>query len=93
MKRLILWAPLIVFMLFLGVFAAGLIKPESKTIRSHLVGKPLPAFMLAPGTATHPASPPPIFATASRNCSTSSPAGACRARQRHRNSTNSPSWA
>lgn len=54
MKRLILWAPLLVFMLFLGVFVTGLIKPESSTIRSHLVGHPLPEFKLAPGVPTQP---------------------------------------
>lgn len=54
MKRLILWAPLLVFMLFLGVFVTGLIKPESKMIRSHLIGHPLPEFKLAPGVPTQP---------------------------------------
>lgn len=54
MKRLILWAPLLVFLIFLGVFATGLIKPESSTIRSHLVGHALPEFKLAPGVPTQP---------------------------------------
>lgn len=54
MKRLILWAPLLVFLLFLGIFVTGLIKPESKTIRSHLIGHPLPEFKLAPGVPTQP---------------------------------------
>jgi cytochrome c biogenesis protein CcmG/thiol:disulfide interchange protein DsbE len=48
MKRLIIWLPLVLFIGFLGVFAGGLIRPESRTIRSHLVGKPMPAFALPP---------------------------------------------
>lgn len=51
MKRLVLWVPLAVFALFLAVFAAGLIKPENRIIRSQLVGKPLPPFSLAPGVS------------------------------------------
>ena len=54
MKRFILWAPLLVFLIFLGVFVTGLIKPESATIRSHLIGHPLPAFTLAPGVPAQP---------------------------------------
>ncbi len=54
MKRLILWTPLLVFVLFLGIFVTGLIKPESKMIRSHLIGHPLPEFKLAPGVPTQP---------------------------------------
>jgi len=47
--RIILWLPLILFLLFLGIFATGLIKPESKIIPSKMVGKPLPEFALPPG--------------------------------------------
>lgn len=54
MKRLILWAPLALFVLFLAVFATGLIKPEGKTIRSQMIGKPLPVFALQPGVPSHP---------------------------------------
>ena len=54
MKRFVLWAPLLVFLIFLGVFVTGLIKPESSTIRSHLLGHPLPEFKLAPGVPTQP---------------------------------------
>lgn len=49
MKKWILWAPLVVFLLFAGIFAGGLLKPESRTIRSQLIGKPLPDFALEPG--------------------------------------------
>lgn len=54
MKRLILWAPLALFVIFLAVFATGLIKPEGQTIRSQMIGKPLPAFALQPGVPTQP---------------------------------------
>jgi cytochrome c biogenesis protein CcmG, thiol:disulfide interchange protein DsbE len=54
MKRLVLWAPLAVFLLFLAIFATGLIKPEGKTIRSQMVGNPLPEFRLVPGVPTQP---------------------------------------
>jgi len=54
MKRLILWAPLIVFLAFVGVFAAGLISPTSKTIPSQLVGKPMPRFSLPQAVPERP---------------------------------------
>lgn len=55
MKRLILWAPLIVFIAFVGVFAAGLIAPSSKNIPSQLIGKPLPMFSLPKAVEERPA--------------------------------------
>ena len=55
MKRLILWAPLIIFVVFVGVFAAGLIAPASKNIPSQLVGKPLPSFALPQAVPERPA--------------------------------------
>jgi len=54
MKRLILWAPLAIFVAFLAIFATGLIKPEGKVIRSQMVGNPLPEFKLARGVPTQP---------------------------------------
>jgi cytochrome c biogenesis protein CcmG/thiol:disulfide interchange protein DsbE len=54
MKRLILWAPLILFVAFVGVFAAGLINPSSKTIPSQLIGKPLPRFSLPQAVPERP---------------------------------------
>lgn len=47
--RIILWVPLICFLLFLGIFATGLISPESKLIPSKMVSKPLPQFALPAG--------------------------------------------
>lgn len=55
MKRLILWAPLALFLAFLGVFATGLFKPETHVIRSQMIGKPLPDFALQPGVPQLPA--------------------------------------
>ena len=49
MRKLLIWLPLAIFILFLGVFAGGLIKPEGKVIPSKLVGKPMPSFSLPPG--------------------------------------------
>jgi cytochrome c biogenesis protein CcmG/thiol:disulfide interchange protein DsbE len=46
MRKLLIWAPLGVFILFLVVFAGGLLSPESKTIPSKMVGKPMPGFAL-----------------------------------------------
>lgn len=47
MKRLILWAPLAVFAVFLAVVAAGLYAPGDRQIESQLVGEPMPEFQLA----------------------------------------------
>lgn len=51
MKKLWLWLPLAVFILFFGVVASGLKNPASRTITSKMVGKPLPEFSLAPAHA------------------------------------------
>jgi len=54
MKRLILWLPLAVFALFLGVFAYRLGGEQDSNIRSHLIGKPMPEFALKQAVPTHP---------------------------------------
>jgi cytochrome c biogenesis protein CcmG, thiol:disulfide interchange protein DsbE len=54
MKRLWLWVPLGLFLLFFGVVASGLIKPSSPTIRSRMVGQAIPTFSLAPANAPQP---------------------------------------
>jgi cytochrome c biogenesis protein CcmG/thiol:disulfide interchange protein DsbE len=51
---MILWAPLAIFVLFMLVFAIGLIKPETHTIRSRMIGKALPDFAIQPGVPTLP---------------------------------------
>ena len=60
-RRLIIWAPLIVFVVFVVVVASNLRAPADRTIRSRLVGQPVPEFALPealPGRATV-ASPAP----------------------------------
>ncbi|TVV70645.1 DsbE family thiol:disulfide interchange protein [Sphingomonas solaris] len=52
--RLILWAPLVLFLIFLAMFASGLIRPGSRDIPSRMVGKPLPGFALPEGAPGHP---------------------------------------
>ncbi|MEG3165112.1 redoxin family protein [Sphingomonas sp. PB2P19] len=54
MKRFALWAPLAIFALLFAVVASGLIRPASKTIKSAMVGKPLPHFALPPIVADKP---------------------------------------
>ena len=46
MRRPILWAPLSLFALFVLVMLFSLRHPNDPTIRSHLIGKALPAFAL-----------------------------------------------
>ncbi|MFW2830823.1 DsbE family thiol:disulfide interchange protein [Sphingomonas sp. ID0503] len=54
MKRLILWAPLVVFIAFIGFAIFRLSVPEDHAITSKLVGQPLPAFVLPPATPGKP---------------------------------------
>ncbi|HEV2864996.1 MAG TPA: DsbE family thiol:disulfide interchange protein [Allosphingosinicella sp.] len=54
MRRLILWAPLIVFAVFLAVVAAGLYAPTDRVIQSHLIGQPVPDFELPPAIEGRP---------------------------------------
>jgi len=46
MRRLILWVPLAAFALFVVLFALYLRAPSDTTIRSQLIGRPLPEFAL-----------------------------------------------
>src|SRR3546814_16473219 len=48
MKRLILWVPLVVFLVFLVTVAVGLYAPSDRKIQSPMVGKSVPAFSLPP---------------------------------------------
>lgn len=54
MRRVILWAPLALFVLFVILVTAYLRAPSDSTIRSHLIGRPLPQFALAPIQPSHP---------------------------------------
>lgn len=53
--RIMLWLPLVAFLIVLALVAAGLIKPHSTTIDSRMVGKALPAFTLPSVRAGEPA--------------------------------------
>jgi cytochrome c biogenesis protein CcmG/thiol:disulfide interchange protein DsbE len=53
-KRLILWVPLVLFAAFLIVVAFGLYAPSDRMIRSKMVGKPMPEFVLEPSIAAQP---------------------------------------
>ncbi len=46
MKRLLLWLPLVGFVLLLAIFAKGLITPGERTVASGMVGKAIPEFNL-----------------------------------------------
>jgi cytochrome c biogenesis protein CcmG/thiol:disulfide interchange protein DsbE len=48
MKRLWLWLPLGLFILFFAVVANGLINPTDRVIMSKMIGKPAPQFSLPP---------------------------------------------
>ncbi len=47
--RLLLWLPLIAFLIVLGLVSSGLIKPHDATIESQMIGRSLPAFTLPSG--------------------------------------------
>ena len=53
-RRLILWVPLAAFAVFLAVVAVGLYAPADRVVRSGLIGRPVPAFALAPGMPGRP---------------------------------------
>ncbi|HMC91148.1 MAG TPA: DsbE family thiol:disulfide interchange protein, partial [Allosphingosinicella sp.] len=54
MRRGLLWIPLAVFALLVVIAALALRNPTDPTIRSHLVGQPMPDFALAPSQPNHP---------------------------------------
>ncbi len=54
MKRLVLWLPLAVFALFIVTVAWRLSAGKDDTIRSRLVGQPIPAFALEPAIPGRP---------------------------------------
>ena len=47
-RKLLLWIPFAAFILLFVVVASGLIAPADRTVKSAMVGKPVPAFNLAP---------------------------------------------
>jgi cytochrome c biogenesis protein CcmG, thiol:disulfide interchange protein DsbE len=54
MRRLFLWLPLAVFVLFVIAVAVSLRSPADTVIRSQMIGKPMPDFELRPAVADHP---------------------------------------
>ncbi len=53
-KRLILFVPLAVFILFAAIVAIGLYAPADRVIPSRLIGQQVPAFQLSPALAGRP---------------------------------------
>ncbi|WP_309623869.1 redoxin family protein [Novosphingobium sp.] len=53
-SRWVLWAPLGLFALFVGVVMVALLRPADREIRSAMLGKPMPQFTLAPAAAGLP---------------------------------------
>jgi cytochrome c biogenesis protein CcmG/thiol:disulfide interchange protein DsbE len=45
-KRWTLWLPLAAFVLLFAIIAAGLFKPADRTVRSAMIGQPVPEFTL-----------------------------------------------
>ena len=54
MKRLILWLPLALFVAFLALVAFRLGGGQDAKIRSQMIGKPMPEFVLKQAVAGHP---------------------------------------
>jgi cytochrome c biogenesis protein CcmG, thiol:disulfide interchange protein DsbE len=46
MRRVLIWAPLVLFALLFALVASGLFKPGDRIVHSAMVGKPLPALTL-----------------------------------------------
>jgi cytochrome c biogenesis protein CcmG/thiol:disulfide interchange protein DsbE len=53
MKRLILWLPLALFVVFLAAVAFRLGGEQDSSIRSHMIGKPMPDFALGEAVPGH----------------------------------------
>jgi cytochrome c biogenesis protein CcmG/thiol:disulfide interchange protein DsbE len=54
MRRIILWLPLAMLLLFVVVVALFLYRPSSPVIESKMIGKPVPAFTLPAATPGKP---------------------------------------
>ena len=66
MRRFWLWAPLAGFVLFFAIVALGLYRPDDRKHPSKLIGKPIPAFVLAPGATGRPGLASSNFASGPR---------------------------
>ncbi len=49
-----MWVPLLVFVGLIGLVASELMKPSDRTVRSQLIGQPLPEFQLGPAVPGKP---------------------------------------
>ena len=47
MRRALLWIPILAFIALAALLASGLFRPADRTVRSAMIGHPLPAFTLA----------------------------------------------
>jgi len=54
MNRPLLWVPVLAFFALIAVLASGLLSPADRTVRSAMIGQPLPEFAL---TAIVPSKP------------------------------------
>jgi cytochrome c biogenesis protein CcmG/thiol:disulfide interchange protein DsbE len=52
--RLVLWVPLIAFLVLMAAFATNLYWPDNHEVRSAMIGQPVPAFDLAPALPDRP---------------------------------------
>lgn len=48
MRRVLIWAPLALFAFVFALVASGLIHPGERTVKSAMIGKPVPALDLPP---------------------------------------------
>ncbi|MDF7774317.1 redoxin family protein [Sphingomonas sp. AOB5] len=46
MRRVLIWAPLALFVLVFGLVASGIFAPGDRVVKSALIGQPAPAFTL-----------------------------------------------
>jgi cytochrome c biogenesis protein CcmG/thiol:disulfide interchange protein DsbE len=46
MRRLLIWAPLALFVVVFGLVASGLFAPGERAVKSAMIGQPAPAFTL-----------------------------------------------
>jgi cytochrome c biogenesis protein CcmG/thiol:disulfide interchange protein DsbE len=54
MRRLLLWLPLGLFLVFVAMVVIGLRHGEDRLIPSQMIGKPMPDFALQPVVPNHP---------------------------------------
>lgn len=63
MRRGLIWAPLVLFVLLVATVTLGLVRPGDRIISSKMIGKPLPGFILPAAVAERPGLASADFAT------------------------------